>query len=168
MTKRIFKYIILISLTFSCSDDFVDVETDDITSDSFFTSPEDYDLALIGVYDLLQSTFFNVMVGEIASDNTLAGGESPIDALGIQEIDNMTHFPENQQLRDIWQHMYSGINRANFLIQNESKLDFDGRDQIMAQAKFLRAYFYFELEQRLCKYGPSCLFSPLRQQRTQS
>ena len=58
MTKRIFKYIILISLTFSCSDDFVDVETDDITSDSFFTSPEDYDLALIGVYDLLQSTFF--------------------------------------------------------------------------------------------------------------
>ena len=145
MTKRIFKYIILISLTFSCSDDFVDVETDDITSDSFFTNPEDYDLALIGVYDLLQSTFFNVMVGEIASDNTLAGGESPIDVLGIQEIDNMTHFPENQQLRDIWQHSYSGINRANFLIQNEEKLEFDGRDQIMAQAKFLRAYFYFEL-----------------------
>ena len=46
MTKRIFKYIILISLTFSCSDDFVDVETDDITSDSFFTNPEDYDLGI--------------------------------------------------------------------------------------------------------------------------
>ena len=93
-------------------------------------------MALIGVYDLLQSTFFNVMVGEIASDNTLAGGESPIDVLGIQEIDNMTHFPENQQLRDIWQHSYSGINRANFLIQNEEKLEFDGRDQIMAQPSF--------------------------------
>ena len=93
--KIVVLIVLLVGLNYSCSDDFVDVETDDITSDSFFTNPEDYDLALIGVYDLLQSTFFNVMVGEIASDNTLAGGESPIDVLGIQEIDNMTHFPEN-------------------------------------------------------------------------
>jgi hypothetical protein len=57
----------------SCSDDFVDVESKDQNSENFFNSEADYQSALIGAYDLLQSSYLNVMVGEIASNNTLAG-----------------------------------------------------------------------------------------------
>lgn len=62
-----------------CSDDFVDVDSQDANSEDFFNTKEDYELALVGAYDLLQSTYLNVMLGEIASDNTLAGGESATD-----------------------------------------------------------------------------------------
>ena len=85
------------------------------------------------------------MLGEIASDNTLAGGESAIDVPGIQEIDDMIHTPINAQLRDIWSWMYGGINRANFIMEFKDKTDFPGKEGVIAQTRFLRAYYYFEL-----------------------
>ena len=137
--------ILMLGLTYSCSDDFVDVKSTAANSEDFFNSQEDYESALIGAYDLLQSTYLNVMLGEIASDNTLAGGESATDVLGIQEIDDMVHTPLNAQLRDIWSWMYAGVNRANYILEFKDKTDFAGKDQLIAEATFLRAYYYFEL-----------------------
>lgn len=128
-----------------CSDDFVYVDSQDENSEDYFNTPEEYDLALVGAYDLLQSTYLNVMLGEIASDNTLAGGESATDVPGIQEIDDMEHTPINQQLRDIWSWMFAGVNRANYVLEFQDKIDFEGKNEIIAQARFLRAYYYFEL-----------------------
>ena len=145
-----FKTIITIAvcailLAISCSDDFVEVDPPFEGSENFFNTEDDYNRALIGAYDLLQTTYINVMLGEIASDNTLAGGENANDVLGIQEIDDMIHTPINQQLRDIWGWMYSGINRANYIMEFQDNLDFAGKENILAQARFLRAYYYFEL-----------------------
>lgn len=139
--------VVLLSLTMitSCSDDFIDVESGDVTSDNFFTSEADYQNALIGAYDLLQASYINVMLGEIASDNTLAGGESATDVIGIQEIDDMIHTPVNSNLRDIWNWMFAGVNRTNFILENQDNIDFNGKAQVIAQARFLRAYYYFEL-----------------------
>lgn len=133
------------AIAISCSDSFVDVDSFDEDSENFFNSEEDYQSALIGAYDLLQSTYLNVMMGEIASDNTLAGGEAATDVPGIQEVDNMTHTPINVQLRDIWSWMFAGINRANYILEFKDKTDFAGKDQVLAEATFLRAYYYFEL-----------------------
>lgn len=132
-------------LMVASGDDFVEVDPINENSEDFFNSEEDYQEALVGAYDLLQATYLNVMVGEIASDNTLAGGESATDTPGIQEIDNMTHTPVNQQLRDIWGWMFAGVNRANYILEFQDKIEFSGKDQIIAQARFLRAYYYFEL-----------------------
>ena len=130
---------------FACSDDFIDVAAEDANSDDFFNTEADYQSALIAAYDPLQSTYINVMLGEIASDNTLAGGESPVDVPGIQEIDDMIHTPINQQLRDIWGWMYGGVNRANYIMEFQDKIDFPGKNEVLAQTRFLRAYYYFEL-----------------------
>jgi hypothetical protein len=137
--------LIITGLSFSCSDDFVDVKPTSGNSEDFFNSQEDYENAIIGAYDLLQSTYLNVMLGEIASDNSLAGGESATDTPGIQEVDNMTHTPLNAQLRDIWNWMFAGVNRANYILEFKDKTDFAGKEQIIAEATFLRAYYYFEL-----------------------
>jgi hypothetical protein len=133
------------AIAISCSDSFVDVDSFDEDSESFFNSEEDYQSALIGAYDLLQSSYLNVMLGEIASDNTLAGGESATDVPGIQEVDNMTHNPVNAQLRDIWSWMFAGVNRANYILEFKEKTDFAVKEQVLAEATFLRAYYYFEL-----------------------
>lgn len=144
---RIYKIaaIALMSVVIACSDDFVDVSSPDQNSEDYFNSEEDYQSALIAAYDLLQSTYLNVMLGEIASDNTLAGGESATDVPGIQEIDDMRHTPVNQQLRDIWSWMYAGVNRANYILEFQDKTDFPSKNEVIAQARFLRAYYYFEL-----------------------
>ena len=133
------------TLLLSCSDDFVNVNSQDENSENFFNTEEDYQNALIGAYDLLQSSYLNVMLGEIASDNTLAGGESATDVPGIQEIDDMIHTPINDQLRDIWNWMYGGVNRANYILEFKDKIDFPNKSNVLGQATFLRAYYYFEL-----------------------
>ena len=143
--KIIATLMLLMGITFSCSDDFVNVESSAENSEAYFNTEEDYQNALVGAYDLLQTTYLNVLMGEIASDNTLSGGENATDVIGIQEVDNMTHTPLNAQLRNIWGWMFSGINRANFILEFQDKTDFTGKEAVLAQARFLRAYYYFEL-----------------------
>ena len=142
---KIKNILIVFIICVSCSDDFVYVDSLDPNSEAYFNSEEEYQKALIGAYDGLQWTYVNVMLGEIASDNTLCGGESATDVIGFQEIDDMIHTPTNANLRDIWTWMYGAVNRANFLLEFQDKTEFSGKEAVIAQAKFLRAYYNFEL-----------------------
>src|SRR5210317_1081381 len=84
----------------SCSDDFVKISPEySIDSENYFNAEEDYYYALVAVYDLLQTTYANVILGEIASNNTLCGGESPTDVIGWQQVDDMIHTPTNSNLK---------------------------------------------------------------------
>lgn len=133
-------------ITFFSCDDYLDISpVDRQTSENYFNTPDEYQDALVGVYDLLATTYLNNILGEIASDNALCGGENATDVLDWQQIDDMIHNPDNGQLRQIFRWMYAGIARANFIIVNQDKLDFDGKAQIIAETKFLRTYYYFEL-----------------------
>ncbi len=116
-----------------------------IDSENYFNSEADYYQALIGAYDLLQSTYLNVLMGEIASDNTLSGGESATDVIAFQQVDEMTHNPVNDQLKRVWDWMFAGVQRCNFIMENKDKTEFEGKNQIIAETRFLRAYYHFEL-----------------------
>ena len=131
---------------YSCEDKFLDEEENYlIDSESYFNSEDDYYLALIGAYDLLQATYVNNLLGEIASDNTLCGGESATDVVGFQQIDDMIHTPVNSNLRDIWNWMFAGVKRVNYFLEFQDRTDFDGREIMVAEVRFLRAYYHFEL-----------------------
>ena len=130
----------------SCSDDFVDRPIEySIDSENYFNSKSDYDNALIAAYDLLQTTYLNALLGEIASDNTLAGGESQSDTPGFQQVDKMVHTPVNSNLKNLWDWMFAGVQRANYILEFKDKTDFQGKNQVIAEARFLRAYYHFEL-----------------------
>jgi hypothetical protein len=150
MKKYIYITVTIIAIfsTFivSCSDEFVNRDAVySIDSENYFNSKSDYDKALVAAYDLLQSSYVNVLLGEIASDNTLAGGESQTDVVGFQQVDDMIHTPVNGNLRDIWNWMFAGVNRANYILEFKNKIDFTGKNQVIAEARFLRAYYHFEL-----------------------
>lgn len=114
-------------------------------AENYFQTPEDYERALTGAYDLLQASFLSVWIGEIASDNTIAGGESVNDTEGLHQIDAMTHGGVNNELRSLFRWNYAGITRVNFIMEFKDNIDFVGKEQILAEAKFLRAFYYFEL-----------------------
>lgn len=114
-------------------------------AENYFKTPEDYDRALVGAYDILQTSFMSLWIGEIASDNAIAGGESANDSQGLHQIDEMTHGGVNNDLRSVFRWNYVGISRANYILENKDNIDFPGKAHIIAEAKFLRAYYYFEL-----------------------
>jgi starch-binding outer membrane protein, SusD/RagB family len=147
--KRNLKSLVLTAaitvFSFSC-DDYVNIDpyyAQD--ADNYFKTSSDYEKALVGVYDLMQTSYLDIWIGEIASDNSIAGGESVTDSEGLHQIDNMTHGGVNTELRSLFRWMYAGITRANFIFENKDKISFDGKDRILAEAAFLRAYYYFEL-----------------------
>lgn len=135
-----------ISLVSVSCDDFVDIDpyyAQD--AENYFKSPDDYQRALVGAYDLMQTSYLDIWIGEIASDNSIAGGESVTDSEGLHQIDAMTHGGVNAELRSLFRWMYAGIARVNYIFENKNKLDFEGKERILAEAHFLRAYYYFEL-----------------------
>jgi len=122
-----------------------------ITDLDYLKSESDYRTMAISVYTPLQWINQAVPIGDIASDNSVSGGENASDVLPLQQIDDYTHTPVNNQLTEMWQAAYEGINRANYLVQFKAAnkagevVSFAGKDALYGEIYFLRAYYYFHL-----------------------
>jgi starch-binding outer membrane protein, SusD/RagB family len=150
MHMKKYTYIIglfLVSTFGSCTKfvDFNPQENYEITADNYFKTAEDYQKMTIGVYSPMQWLWAVPVIGEIASDNSVSGGENATDNIPLQQIDDYQIVANNGQLTEIWKACYEGINRANYLEENKAKLDFTGKTALYGEVYFLRAYYYFEL-----------------------
>ena len=122
-----------------------------ITEQDYLKSETDYRTMAVSVYTPLQWLNQTVPVGDIASDNSVAGGENASDVLPLQQIDDYTLTPVNSTLTEIWQAAYEGINRANYMHQHKATnlsgetINFAGKDALYGEVYFLRAFYYFTL-----------------------
>lgn len=156
MNKRYIKLIGLVMLitTFTACKKWIESNPHDrfvVTDLDYLKSESDYRTMAISVYSPLQWLNQVVVIGDIASDNSVAGGESASDVLPLQQIDDFTLTSTNSTLYDLWQVAYEGVNRSNYLIQYKEKnkagetVDFNGKDALYGEIYFLRAYYYFTL-----------------------
>ena len=142
----------LVVLLSSCSKDFLNTPPPNISDDSYFTSDAAAISGLIGVYDPLgryESTQIHEwMLGDVVSDDAEKGGEGPADQAYCQELKDFRANAENQLLQRRWTDPYIGINRANKLIvgiEGNDNISQEIQDRVIAEAKFLRAYYHFQL-----------------------
>jgi len=149
--KKISILSIIIGLfIFSSCDDFLNEELEgEYTSDNIYNTEEEADLALTGVYNSLSFTTSSNMMwvfGDVASDDAVKGG-SASDQAEIGLIDEFNIKSDNGILLTYWQFAYEGINRANNVIHGSygSGIDNNVKELMIAQAKFVRAYYYFNL-----------------------
>ncbi|MDO7725740.1 MAG: RagB/SusD family nutrient uptake outer membrane protein [Schleiferiaceae bacterium] len=134
------------AITIGSCENFLDVQPRYVQdAENYFNQPSDYEMALTAAYDLLQTSYLTQWIGEIASGNAIAGGESVTDTEGLHQIEGMTHNAVNNELRSIFRWNYAGIARVNYMMEFQNKIDFQGKNGILGQARFLRAYYYFEL-----------------------
>ena len=145
--KKLFLISTLIVLA-SCSD-FLDESLQGIyTSATFYQTDEHAMLALTAAYQPM--SFTNIrnplwVFGDVASDDAIKGG-IPGDQSEIEFIEQFTYNRDNGYLGHIWQRYYEGISRANDVIHRLGPNVSEAvREQVQAEAKFLRAYYYFHL-----------------------
>ncbi len=131
--------------------DFLDKEPKGaLTSANFFESERQAIQATNATYSTLREWQVHVFswlgMTDIASDDATKGS-TPSDAGFLRELDNLTFDPGNLAFRDTWNGYYKGIYRANVAIQNIPNVDMDPdlRTRLVAENRFLRAYFYFFL-----------------------
>ncbi len=126
-------------------EDFVITELD------YLKSETDYRTMAVSVYTPLQWLNQVVPIGDIASDNSVAGGENASDVIPLQQIDDYTLTPVNSTLAELWIAAYEGINRANYMHQYKAanpagaSIGFAGKEALYGEIYFLRAYYYFTL-----------------------
>ncbi|RYY46856.1 MAG: RagB/SusD family nutrient uptake outer membrane protein [Chitinophagaceae bacterium] len=152
--KTYFKIAALLFLTTtlgSCKK-WVEYEPKDdytVTSLDYLKSETDYRTMAVSVYTPLQWLNESVTINDIASDNSVSGGQDSDEPQNV--FDNMSFTPVNDLLRDQWQACYEGINRANYLHQFKSTnplgatVEFAGKESMYGEIYFLRAYYYFLL-----------------------
>src|ERR1700744_4733616 len=122
-----------------------------VTALDYLKTESDYRTMEVSGYTPLQWLNQVVPIGDIASDNAVAGGESASDVLDLQQIDDFTLPDVNGTLSNIWQFAYEGVNRANYLTQYKAAnpagqvVNFAGKDAMYGEVYFLRAFYYFTL-----------------------
>ncbi|MFP5040656.1 RagB/SusD family nutrient uptake outer membrane protein [Parasediminibacterium sp. JCM 36343] len=145
--KIIVSIAFIISAATACKK-FVDYDPHEdyiTTTADYFKSASDYQSLVVGCYTPLQWIWADVMIGDIATDNAVSGGENATDVLGLQQIDDYTIVSNNSYLTETWKSCFEGINRVNYLQENKGLLNFTGKDALYGEVYFLRAYYYFEL-----------------------
>ena len=162
MKKIIILYItFLISVLNSCSDSFLDVKPKAALSKASLQNSKGVNSLLVGAYALLdgwataegayrsyQVGADNWVYGSVASDDaykgTIAGDQPPISLIEQANIAS-----DNIYFRGKWRGMYDGIARCNDVLQIlplVTDLTDAERAQIIAEARFLRGHYHFELK----------------------
>jgi hypothetical protein len=155
MKNKLTSILILLCLV-SCSDEFIETESlTQISEENFFSSESDAVLALNAVYSSLQSK--SLYGGNLNGFQGFPGFDGIGDNAYTQfEFEGPALFMEgtldtrNGFVLNIWTDLYRGIARANSVIVNVGKMSEDiisaeSKNNILGQALFLRALFYFNL-----------------------
>lgn len=148
--KKIFLSIAIVSLLGSCND-YLDIkEEGEVEATSFFQTQDDAMQATNAVYNFLRSwensAFPYQFVFGVPADDVVKGS-NPGDASFINVYDNFTYTLSDDGIRGYWIGQWQAVNRANQVITNVPNINMDStlKNRLVAEAKMLRAYFYFNL-----------------------
>lgn len=148
--KKIAIVIIVCLLFTSCSDDFFDTKpAAQLSSSNFWKTAEDAKSGVHAIYNQMQSNI------HIYQFQALTDGITPNAYLwsnythGYQAIakGNSILPTTGTPFRDKWNGLYNGIYRANLAISKITEMTFDDalKNRLIAEARFLRALFYYHL-----------------------
>ncbi len=143
------KLIVLISIVLSSCADFLDKEPHDLTPEGYFNTQVELETFLIGTYSpIMQTQFYgNYYILYNAGGDDLGFYQRSNAATSMICANNSS---SDYYITSYWRILYEGINRANTLIENVNKnteINETVRKRVMAEALFLRSFYYFNLIQ---------------------
>ena len=144
--------IALVSLLFlaGCASDFLDIQQQGVTKvTDFYKTDADATGAIMGCYNMMRglqaSSWTSAwMTKESLSDDIYTGGENAGDRPEYQELNTFTFGTTNSPITNIYKYQYMVIYRANMIIDN-FKTPTAYQKLVIAEAKAIRAYMYFDL-----------------------
>lgn len=130
-----------------CEKDLLDKQPlDALSSNSFWTTENDVNLALAGVYS--KSTAWSgasyITLFDAVSDN---GIRTKIDAF---PFNTGTLNPTSSIVKDYWNNSYSQIIACNYFLENIERVEEINsveKNRMIAEVRFLRAFAYFNMSQ---------------------
>lgn len=136
----------------SCKDFLEEPPRGQQNANTFFKTKEECTMAIMGCYWAADGDDWwkidrTRMFGDVASDDAWKGNAIPGDQRELGDFGRFFWDPNNEWFDNRWVHIYQSIGNCNFAIEGIGKAPIDEtvKAQLIAEAKFLRAYNYFEL-----------------------
>lgn len=149
MKRLRYMFCVAAMLFSSCS--FLDTYPEDfLTPDDFYETEEELESALLGVYaTLAESSLYSAnMLARMGLSADIGYERYTFDETSVGYYDVST---ADSKILGYWRELYDGIGRANVVLANIDRpadMEQEDRDLVEAQARFLRAYYYFMLTTR--------------------
>ncbi len=136
--------IFIIGLLSGCTD-YLKKDPTFIVKENYYNNANDANAALVAVYDVLgrEQTFTGEVLESLnTSDEGFYARSGNVSGVSVYNYD-----ATSTEVTEFWQQMYIGIERANILLNNIDKVDMPEaeKEAIKGEAKFLRAFYYFNL-----------------------
>ena len=140
----------------SCSEDFLEKQPlTDRVEENFYKTPDDAYQAVVSIYDVLQwqtggGYHAYDLVSNILSDDAFCGGSGPGDRPGLNRMGRFSAYTTDEEALGLWKDRYTGIYRANLLLEKIAAIPFPDeavKTRYIAEARFLRGYYYYQLVQ---------------------
>ncbi|MEC8831302.1 MAG: RagB/SusD family nutrient uptake outer membrane protein, partial [Bacteroidota bacterium] len=148
--------MVFIFTAISCSKDFLEPQpTSAVSEEGYFKTDEELESGILNMYDGIQGTNdrstssnhsiqYEFYVTEMRTDNTRGKGAVDSDADQAQFV-NYNIRATNGIVADYYRSMYNIIYRANVVLDNLGVASDANRARFEGEAKFVRAYAYFNL-----------------------
>ena len=156
--KKITYLLLILSglLLASCEDMLTQENPDRMIPENYWRNKADVERTMASAYAMLENsvdewTFAEVRVTvEAFREDLYELGEDPYNYPNWVELANFSYTNGNSQFSLYWKYNYIGINRANQIIHylslmDETKITANDKKALLAEAKFLRAYYNFKL-----------------------
>jgi len=156
ITPHIKRYACIVALILlaGCNKDIDLNPITNIVETNFYKTEADCLQGLTAAYNVLlwdapqnQNAPFQ-LISEVLADHCFAGGASATDLPAIVNLDRGIAKPTDLTPRALWYKYYTGIYRCNILFDKIPNATFttpSNKDRFIGEAKFLRAYYYFDL-----------------------
>jgi starch-binding outer membrane protein, SusD/RagB family len=148
-TKSIFLSLLILTLFTGCSKDFLEhPPVDTITNELYPSTAQDAFLATNAAYANLRNWWYlgGYPLADIMSDDQLKGSEDGSNP-DLQSFDNFTFSASQGYILSLYQALFESIKYTNLVIEKVPPIEMDEslKARYIAEARFLRAYSYFNL-----------------------
>ena len=150
--KKIKHIVLLLALSVfaaSCGNDFLNLTPhSNANEEDFFRTQSEIETAMVAAYGTLHSVYGATGVmyyfGALSSDDAYTDDRG---TGAFEEFENSSVRANNTEVLNAWNTFYAAITRINKIIGSTEILDFSEKESYIAEMKFLRALYYFNMTQ---------------------
>lgn len=146
--KKILISVSVILFASSCEDKLTERPLSYYEKSEFFKSEENAEMGIVGIYNVLPSLYGDNEMAFASSDDTYYVSGTNLDN-ARRDISHYRLSTTNKYVESVWNDTYKGLERANYMIEGIEQMKGYSKSAVLqslvAEAKFLRAFFSFNL-----------------------
>ena len=145
-------FLVVICSLPACKKNFLDAKAYSfIETEQFYKTPQDIESALVGCYNMLNTSGYGRMFGENMLFILNGGNDECLTRSGVNNsispFGNGSYTASETELKDKWEALYMAVNRCNHLLEKIDPVSMSEsrKKEVKGETLFLRGFYHMYL-----------------------